>query len=232
MGEKKQSVRIQTSILNAAEKKALVWLANRMPSWVNSDMLTAIGSFGALIVCIGYALTNININFLWLASFGFVVNWFGDSLDGTLARVRNRQRPRYGFFLDHNVDCINEVLIFTGLGSSCLMDFRLALFILVAYLLLSICVFINAHLKGEFKLTYAKMGPTEFRLIAIVMNFLLLYVTPLREFRYAVKVFGVDVQATALDCVGVIIFLAITVIYFSGLVKDAREYSREEPYEK
>ena len=106
--ETKQSTRIQTSILNAAEKKALVWMAERCPRWVTSDMLTFLGFVGAVIIGAGYALCGVSYNFLWLASFGFIVNWFGDSLDGTLARVRHQQRPNYGFFLDHNIDCINE----------------------------------------------------------------------------------------------------------------------------
>ena len=87
--EIKQATRIQTSILNAAEKKALVYLAERQPKWVTSDMLTFIGFIGALIIAAGFILSNININFLWLSSFGLLVNWYGDSLDGTLARVRN-----------------------------------------------------------------------------------------------------------------------------------------------
>ena len=96
-----QSNRIQTSILNGVERKALIWLAKRQPSWVTSDMLTLVGSIGAVIIAVGYMLSGININFLWLATFGFLVNWYGDSLDGTLARVRNAQRPLYGFFVDH-----------------------------------------------------------------------------------------------------------------------------------
>ena len=96
MQEMKQAERIQTSILNAAEKKVLVWLAQRQPKWMTSDILTAIGFFGALVIAAGYILVNQNIGFLWLASLGLVINWYGDSLDGTLARVRNTQRPVYG----------------------------------------------------------------------------------------------------------------------------------------
>ena len=108
MKEPRNAKRIQTSVLNAYEKKLLVWLAERLPARMTSDQLTFIGFVGALIVATGYALSNLNLNWLWLASFGFVVNWFGDSLDGSLARVRNTQRKTYGFFIDHNVDVINE----------------------------------------------------------------------------------------------------------------------------
>ena len=93
---KADAVRIQTSILNAGEKKVLVWLAKRQPGWMTSDILTFIGTIGAVVVAVGYLLASVNINFLWLSSLGFVINWYGDSLDGTLARVRNRQRPIYG----------------------------------------------------------------------------------------------------------------------------------------
>ena len=111
MEERKQSVRIQTSLFNAAERKLLIRLAERMPEWVTSDMLTFVGFAGAVIIAAGYALSTINLNWIWFACFGFLVNWFGDSLDGSLARVRKAQRPVYGFFLDHNVDCINESII-------------------------------------------------------------------------------------------------------------------------
>lgn len=91
--EQEQSKRIQTSVLNAAEKRILVWLAQRQPRWVTSDMLTAIGVVGAIVVAVGYILSNRQIGWLWLSSLGFVINWYGDSLDGTLARVRGTQRP-------------------------------------------------------------------------------------------------------------------------------------------
>ena len=181
MGRKEESVRIQTSVLNGIEKKILVWLAERQPRWMTSDILTFIGTFGAIIIAAGYILSAKNINFLWLSSFGFVVNWYGDSLDGTLARVRKKQRPVYGYYLDHTVDVINEVIMFVGAGLSGLLQFELALFILVVYLMLTVNVSVNAHLKQEFKLTYAKMGPTEFRIIVIIINTILLYVTPIRE---------------------------------------------------
>ena len=113
---KADAVRIQTSILNALEKKVLVWLAERQPKWVTSDMLTYIGTFGAAVIAVGYILSAWNINFLWLSSLGFIINWYGDSLDGTLARVRQTQRPIYGYYLDHTIDTINEVMIFIGVG--------------------------------------------------------------------------------------------------------------------
>ena len=112
------SKRIQTSLLNAAEKKALVWLAERQPKWVDSDMLTYVGHVGAGLIALGFILSGLSVHFLWVSILGFVVNWYGDSLDGTLARVRNQQRPIYGFYLDHTMDAINEALMFMGAGLS------------------------------------------------------------------------------------------------------------------
>lgn len=176
------SKRIQTSVLNGVEKKALVWLAQRQPKWMNSDMLTLIGVIGSIVVAAGYVLSNYNMAWLWLASAGFLINWYGDSLDGTLARVRGTQRPVYGFYLDHNVDGVTMAIMCIGAGLSDLLNLYVAMAVLVVYLLLSISVYINAHLKGEFKLTYAGMGPTEFRLIMIIVNTLFIYVAPLRDY--------------------------------------------------
>ena len=181
-GNKADAVRIQTSVLNAAEKKVLVWLAQRQPRWMTSDILTYIGTFGAIVIAAGYVLSAWNPAFLWISSMGFVINWYGDSLDGTLARVRNLQRPVYGYYLDHTIDAINEVIIFVGVGLSGLIHLEIALLALVMYLLMTINVSINAHLKKEFRLTYAKMGPTELRIIMIIINTLFALVRPLREF--------------------------------------------------
>ena len=158
--ETKQATRIQTSVLHNAEKKALTWLAVRQPEWVTSDTMTFIGILGAIVIATGYILTNVNINFLWLASLGFVINWYGDSLDGTLARIRNKQRPTYGFYIDHTVDCLNECLMCIGIGLSAFMHFPIAMIVLVLYLLLTINVLMNTYLKQEFKLDIAKIGPT------------------------------------------------------------------------
>ena len=115
---KELSARIQTSILNAAEKKALVWLAERQPRWVTSDLLTYLGVLGAVVCAVGCILSNINVNYLWISSLGLVINWYGDSLDGTLARVRHTQRPLYGFFIDHTLDAITICIMCVGFGLS------------------------------------------------------------------------------------------------------------------
>lgn len=224
-----QALRIQTSFINGIEKRALVWLAKRMPRWVNSDMLTAVGTLGALIVAIGFALSCLNVQWLWLSSFGLLVNWFGDSLDGTLARVRDCQRPIYGYYVDHTVDCINEGLMFIGAGLSPFLHLDLALLAYAIYLVLTINVSINAHLKGEFRLTYFKLGPTEFRIIIVVANTLLIAIPALAAIANTHTLFGLTVTMHILDYVAAFIILAMALIYIVTTISDARKYAAIDP---
>lgn len=226
---KADAVRIQTSVLNALEKKLLVWLAERQPAWVTSDILTYVGTFGSMVIAAGYILAAWNINFLWLSSLGFLINWYGDSLDGTLARVRKTQRPIYGYYIDHTMDVINELMMFVGVGLSGLMHFELAVLVLVVYLMLTVNVSINAHLKKEFRLTYAGMGPTEFRIIMIIVNTLFILISPLREFSHSFVLVGREFTLQALDYVAIVILAVLSVIYISTVVKDAREYAEMDP---
>jgi len=158
---KENSNRIQTSILNNLEKKALIWLANRQPRWMTSDILTYLGVLGAVICAVGFILANQNVHWLWLSSFGLFVNWYGDSLDGTLARVRNTQRPIYGFFIDHTLDAITICIMCIGAGLSPMFKLEIAMLVLAGYLVLSIYTYIGTILKGEFLLTYGSFGTTE-----------------------------------------------------------------------
>lgn len=226
---KADAVRIQTSILNAAEKKVLVWLAERQPSWMTSDILTYVGTFGAVVIALGYILSFRGMNWLWLSSLGFVINWYGDSLDGTLARVRNRQRPIYGYYLDHTVDAVNELIIVLGIGLSGMVHLSLAMLILVLYLMLTVNVSINAHLKKEFRLTYARMGPTELRIIMIIVNTVLVLVPSIGRFSHAFMLFGHELTFRTMDYVATFIFVALLLIYLTEIVKDAKEYSRIDP---
>lgn len=229
---KADAVRIQTSVLNALEKKVLVWLAERQPGWMTSDILTYLGTFGAVVIAAGYVLSAWNINFLWLSSLGFIINWYGDSLDGTLARVRKKQRPIYGYYLDHTVDAINEVMIFVGVGLSGLMHLGIALMALVMYLLLTINVSINAHLKKEFKLTYASMGPTEFRIIMIIINTLFILIRPLREFSSSITICGYEMIFGALDYIGMIIIIILALMHLATVRRDIKDYAEIDPMPK
>ena len=226
---KADAVRIQTSVLNALEKKVLVWLAERQPKWMTSDILTYMGSLGAAVIAAGYILSAWNINFLWLSSLGFVINWYGDSLDGTLARVRKTQRPVYGYYLDHTVDAINEVMIFVGVGLSGLIHLEIALLALVMYFLITINVSINAHLKKEFKLTYASMGPTEFRIIMILINTLFALIRPLREFSHSFMFCGREFTFGALDYIGIVIIVVLALMHLTTVRKDIKDYAKIDP---
>ena len=229
---KADAVRIQTSILNALEKKVLVYLAERQPKWMTSDILTYLGTFGAVVIAAGYILSARNINFLWLSSLGFIINWYGDSLDGTLARVRKTQRPIYGYYLDHTVDAVNEVMIFIGVGLSGLMPLEIALLALVMYLLMTINVSINAHLKKEFKLTYASMGPTEFRIIMIIINTLFVLIRPLRDFSHTFTLCGYMFTFRALDYIGSVIVVILIILHLTTVRKDIKDYAKMDPMPK
>ncbi len=232
MEEKKQANRIQTSILNPYEKKILVYLAGRMPAWVTSDMLTFVGFLGALIVAAGYALSNLNLNWLWLASLGFLVNWFGDSLDGSLARVRETQRKTYGFFIDHNVDVINETIMFIGVGMSPLVNLTFMMGLLVSYLMLSVYVYIDCHLKGEMRLTYGGLGPTEFRLLAILVNTLYICFPVLNQWKHHIVLFHNEFNFGILDGIVIVVALIIFLFYLVGFLRDIKYFSRIDPPKK
>lgn len=218
--ERKQATRIQTSVLNSLEHKALIWLAARQPKWVTSDMLTFVGTVGAFLIGLGYALTSVNINFLWLSTFGLFVNWYGDSLDGNLARYRHKQRPIYGYYVDHTMDVINESMMFFGAGMAPFFDMRLTLSAFVLYLLMTLNVSMNAHLKSEFKLTYLKLGPTEFRLIIAIANTVLLC--------FGERIFSSIIP----NCfIGFVVFM-LGIIYIITVISDLKHYSKIDPMPK
>ncbi len=209
------------SFLGALEKKALLWLAARMPAWVVPDTLTAIGLLASFLIFASYALTYFDKGFLWLASFGFVLQWFGDSLDGTLARYRKIERPRYGFFVDHIIDSISEVLIFIGLGLSPFLRFDLALLALVSYLLASIYVYLATYVHGVFRISYSGIGPTEMRFIAIVANTIVFF-TGNPTFNIAIT------TTTLFDLVVIGVILIILTLFLINTISTAMTLSIED----
>lgn len=227
--EKKQAQRIQTSILNPYEKKALVYMAERMPAWVTSDMLTFVGFLGALVMATGYSLSNLNLNWLWLSCLGLFINWFGDSMDGSLARVRGTQRKTYGFFIDHNVDVINETIMFISVGVSPLVNMSFAMFALVAYLMLSVYVYIDCHLKGEMRLTYSGLGPTEFRLLLVITNICFIYIPWLSEWKKPMTLFHNDFMIGIFDYIAVAAALLIIFFWLRGFFQDAKYFAKIDP---
>jgi phosphatidylglycerophosphate synthase len=162
--------RIQESVFAAIEKRLLIWLAERVPVRINSDHLTVLGFAAQLLTGFSYALARLD-NLWLLAAIGFIaLNWFGDSLDGTLARVRNRLRPRYGFYVDHVTDAIGTFFLMGGLAVSGIMTPYIGLGLLIAFLLLSIEVYLATYTIGKFHLSFWSFGPTELRLLLCVGN--------------------------------------------------------------
>ena len=232
MDNKENSVRIQTSLLNSYEKKVLIWMAERLPLWVTSDMLTWFSLFAAILISVGYLLTNYDPAWLWLASLGFVLHWVGDSLDGTVARVRNQSRPLYGFYIDHNMDCVAEFFIFGGLGLSAYMHFWMGLLLFSVYLGMEVYVMICAHLKNEFKLTYGKWGPTELRVMMIALNTIWFFVEPLHDFVLPVKVGPLTGNLLSMDLAGFVVFAILLLTYFSSLINDGKYFAKIDPLVK
>lgn len=166
----RDATRLQQSLTASLERRALTWLAARMPAWVNSDHLTLLGFAAMFLAGAGYALARWNRAGLLLATVCLALNWFGDSLDGTLARLRNRQRPRYGFYVDHVIDTIGGLFLTGGLALSGYLDWRIALGMYIGFLMLSVESYLATYALGTFRLSCAKMGPTEIRILLALGN--------------------------------------------------------------
>jgi archaetidylinositol phosphate synthase len=166
----RQATRIHGSFLAGAEKRVLVWMAERLPAWVNSDHLTILGFTAQIATGVCYALAVRDRRMLLAAVVCLAVNWFGDSLDGTLARVRQQQRPRYGFYVDHIIDSIGAVAMMGGLALSGYMHPVIAIGLLIAFLLLSIQSYLATYTLGEFHLSLWRFGPTELRVLLVAGN--------------------------------------------------------------
>jgi len=158
------------------EAPALRFLLKRMPSWCMPNHLTALGVAGAALAFVGYALTSIDLAFIWLATLGVVLNWFGDSLDGQLARHRHICRNRFGFYLDHMSDLYSQMLITIGIGLTAFVDMEYALLMQAAYLAIMVHAMVALHTQGELRIAYFSLGPTEARLLTIGFNALVLVI--------------------------------------------------------
>src|SRR6266571_1354958 len=171
----RDAAREQTSILAPLERATLRGLARRMPGWVNSDHLSILGLAGMLGAGACYAASKQNPLMLHLVNLFIFINWFGDSLDGTLARYRDRQRPRYGFYVDHIIDMFGAVFLIGGLALSGYMSERVAAALLIAFFMLAINSYLATYALGVFKLSQWKMGPTEMRVLLMIGNVFLIY---------------------------------------------------------
>lgn len=209
-------------LLQPLEARVLPWLADRLPRWVVPDHLTLLGVVASLGIGAAYVLTNVDPAWLWGASAGLAVQWFGDSLDGTLARHRGIERPRYGFYLDHLVDAFSTVAIGLGLGLSPYMLLSVGLSIVVAYLLLSINVYLETYVHEEFSFGYGWLGPTEARVALIGLNTVAVTVGPL-------SFAAVGVGATIFDVAGAAVALGMLGLLAVRVAGNLRRLARLEP---
>lgn len=161
-------VRVHQSLLAAAEKRLLVAVAGRLPQWIHSDHLTLLALGAMALAGAGYGLARWDQRGLWLVVAALALNWFGDSLDGTLARVRRAERPRYGFYVDHVLDIVGITMLLGGLACSGFMTPVIALAVLVAYLLVAGEVFLATAVNGVFRMSFAGVGPTELRILLAI----------------------------------------------------------------
>jgi archaetidylinositol phosphate synthase len=205
-------------LLAVPEARVLEWIARRLPSRVKPDHLTALGVVAAIGIAAAYVLSNGDETWLWAASALLVVHWLGDSLDGTLARVRQSERPRYGYYLDHLVDAFATAAIGIGLGLSPYMLLAVGLAIVIVYLILSINTYLETHAFGTFTLGYGRLGPTEARLMLIGLNTALVL-------GIGTEVLGVSV----LDAAGIAIAAAMILALIGRAGRNLRKLAELEP---
>jgi archaetidylinositol phosphate synthase len=205
-------------ILAVPEARVLEWIARRLPAALKPDHLTALGVLAAIGIAAAYVLSNGDKAWLWAASALLVVHWLGDSLDGTLARVRKAERPRYGYYLDHLVDALATAAIGIGLGLSPYMLLAVGLAIVVAYLILSINTYLETHAFGVFTLGYGRLGPTEARLALIALNTSI-------ALGVGVEILGVSL----LDAIGLMIAAAMIAALIGRAARNLKRLAELEP---
>ena len=213
--------RVNTSWVIPVERPLVGWLAAKLPVGVTPDQLTLIGFVGALISGLAYGASWMSPSLLWLASAGLIINWFGDSLDGTLARIRKIERPRYGFFIDNTTDFLSLLCIFFGLGISPYMRFGTACLGLVAYYMASFFNLIRTIDTQVIQIGYYGIGPTEIRIGLICYNFFILTIGD-----WPVKTaIGV---LSPIDCAVIIAFAAVLVSFLVMVWSEGRRLAQEE----
>jgi archaetidylinositol phosphate synthase len=215
-----EASREQVSLLAPLEKKCLIWLAWRTPRWINSDHLTALGLVALLGAGLSYWYSRFNRMGLLLVIVFLALNWLGDSLDGTLARVRRRQRPRYGFYVDHVVDAFGTFFLLGGLALSGYMSAGVAMGLLIAYFMLSIEVYLATYTIGTFHLSFWKLSPTELRILLMIANVALLY-------RPVVRLAGSEYLLC--DIGGVIGIIGMAAMLITSVIKHTAALYRAEP---
>ncbi|MEO8481166.1 MAG: CDP-alcohol phosphatidyltransferase family protein [Acidobacteriota bacterium] len=213
-------IRLQNSVLNTIEKRTLIWLAHRIPAFVTSDHLTILALMAMVGAGLSYWSARATPFGLWLVIAFLAINWFGDSLDGTLARVRQQPRPRFGYYVDHVVDAVGAVCLFGGLAASGFMSAPVAAVLLIAYFLLCLEVYLATVSLGEFRMSFFGVGPTELRILLAVGNVVLLVHPTVVIAGHAFKLFDVGGVVGAAGLLGTFMFATI---------RNTRTLYREEP---
>ena len=197
--------REQNGILATTEYRTLQWMAAHLPDCVHSDHLTSLGLLAMLTAGVAYACSRSNNLFLHVVNVCLLLNWVGDSLDGTLARHRNRQRPRYGFYVDHILDTFSMSFLFGGLALSGYMSPQIAAFVLIAYFMLCINVYLATYTLGTFRISFGKFSPTELRLLLAVGNLVLLHNPSVRILGSSHLLFDVGGVIAAVLMLGILV---------------------------
>ena len=222
LGKAVEAEREPGFLLAVPEKRLLRWIAARLPRWILPDDLTLLGVLAAFGVCAAYQLSNNDSAWLWAASGLLVVQWVGDSLDGTLARVRKIERPTYGYYIDHVVDAVATAAIGIGLGLSPIMLLSIGTLIVVGYLILSINVYLESYAFGRFNIGYGFVGPTEVRLILIAINTAVVL-------GWGLSFHAFDLRLTALDLFGLAVITVMAAVLIVRVTKNLRELAKKEP---
>lgn len=211
--------RVQTSLLAGVEKKALLWIAPKLPHWVTPDKLTFLGLLAMAGVGFSYYFAMHHWLFLVAASMGFAINWFGDSLDGTLARVRNQQRPKYGYYLDHLIDAFGVTFMIFGLAYSGLISQPFVWLVLALFFIASINTYLATNSVEVFKISYLRISTTEARVLLIIMNTVLIFVK---------KVTILGFTYYLLDFIASLISIFLLFAILRSAVKNLRKLDKEE----
>ena len=216
-----EHVREHRSVLAAVEKRLLIKIASHLPPSMHSDHLTVLALAGMALAGLGFWLARWDTNWLWVVVGALAINWFGDSLDGTLARLRHVERPRYGFYVDHVLDIVGIAFLLTGLACSGFMTPVIALSLLVAYLLVSGEVFLATAVRGVFRMSFAGMGPTELRIV-LAIGAIALRGNPHVSF-------GALGQVPLFDVGGVAAIVGLLIALGWAIVQNTSELARLEP---
>lgn len=214
--------KINDSLLSRSETLMIDWLCQRVPSRIRPDHLTLFGLVGAMVVFSGFALSNLHPGYLWLAFAGIAMNWAGDSLDGSLARFRRAERRRYGYFLDHMTDSFSMTLVGMGAGLSPLLSMSACLLVLIAYLLLTVLSVLEAKVRNVMRISFGRLGPTEFRLLLLALIGFL-YFHPALEFTLR------GLRVSAYDAVLMLISAMLFIVCIGTALRIGQELAGEDP---